>query len=59
MEYVIKTLIVVLKVILLCFFVGLIVIGQKNIGYSGLGMMVFGLCGILFLLYSYNKSHSH
>lgn len=33
----------------------LIVVGQRNIGPTGLLIMIIGLAGILFLLYLYNK----
>lgn len=46
------------KIIGIVFFivsVCLVIFGQKDIGYFGLGMMLFGLAGILLLLYLYNK----
>ena len=41
------------------FFVGcmyLVISGQKSVSYSSLLMMLCGLCGILILLYLYNRS---
>lgn len=57
MEYRSNVLKVILKCLLLCVFVGLIIIGQKNIGYAGLGTMMIGLIGILGLLFLYNNKH--
>lgn len=36
--------------------VALIVIGQRAVGWGWLGLMLVGLCGILALLYAYNRS---
>lgn len=33
----------------------LIVIGQRNIGPAGLGIMMIGLAGVLVLLFLYNR----
>ena len=35
----------------------LIIIGQRNIGPSGLGMMLVGLAGLIFLLWLYNRQY--
>lgn len=37
--------------------VGLIIIGQKNIGLPGLGLMALGLAGLLALMYFYNSQY--
>ena len=57
MEYKANVIKVILMCLLLCVFVALIIIGQKNIGYAGLGMMIVGLIGILGLLFVYNNKH--
>ena len=36
--------------------IGLVIYGQRSVSYSGLGMMLLGLAGILLVLYIYNKS---
>ena len=36
--------------------IGLVIYGQRSISYSGLGIMLLGLAGILLVLYIYNKS---
>ena len=33
----------------------LVVIGQKNVGVSGLGLMLLGLAGLVLLLWFYNR----
>lgn len=35
----------------------LVVVGQKNIGYSGLGLELLGLAGILSVLCIYNQRY--
>lgn len=57
MENTIKVLSIILKCICLVVFMGMVIIGQKNIGYQGLFTMLAGLCGILLLLYSYNRKY--
>lgn len=37
--------------------VSLVVIGQKNIGPAGIGVMLLGLSGLLVLLGIYNKRY--
>lgn len=37
--------------------IGLVVIGQRNIGVSGLLVMLAGLVGLLVLLFLYNKRY--
>lgn len=46
----------------LCFIVfvislGLIVVGQRNIGPAGLGTMMVGLVGLVGLLWFYNRKY--
>lgn len=50
-------LIVLLKIVIFIGSVALVMIGQRNIGFQGLGTMLVGLAGILSLLYVYNKAH--
>lgn len=42
------------------FIVGIVLIctQQRNVGPTGLLLMIIGLAGILFLLYSYNKQYT-
>lgn len=35
----------------------LVFIGQKHIGYAGLGVQLIGLFGLIGLLYTYNKRY--
>lgn len=37
--------------------VALVILGQKEIGMAGSGMMMAGLAGLLCLLYGYNKKY--
>ena len=51
---------VIRKVILLVIFLvclGLIIVGQKNISLTGLGMELAGLVGLLVLLFLYNRKY--
>lgn len=51
---------VLMAVIILIIFVAclvLIVIGQRNVGPGGLGMMMGGLAGLVFLLWLYNRKY--
>ncbi|SHO48656.1 DUF6903 family protein [Anaerocolumna xylanovorans] len=57
MENTMKMLAVILKCICLVVCVGLVIIGQKSVGYQGLYTMIAGLCGILLLLYLYNRKY--
>ena len=57
MENTLKVLAVILKCICLVICVGLVIVGQKNISYKGLYTMLGGLCGILLLLYFYNRKY--
>lgn len=40
-----------------CVCVALVVIGQRNIGPAGLGIMLLGLAGLIFLLWLYNRQY--
>lgn len=57
MEYKMKAVSNIIRIIILIVCVSLVIIGQKNIGYSGLIMMMAGLAGILLLLYFYNRKY--
>lgn len=43
--------------IFFCVCVALVVIGQRNIGPAGLGIMLIGLAGLIFLLWLYNRQY--
>lgn len=47
----------VFKLVCLIVCLGLVIIGQKSIGYTGLLTMIIGLGGILLLLYFYNRQY--
>ncbi|MBR6770134.1 MAG: hypothetical protein IKM28_02635 [Lachnospiraceae bacterium] len=49
---------IILNIIIFIVCIALICIGQKNIGPAGLGTMIVGLGGLLFLMYSYNKKYT-
>ena len=36
---------------------GLIIYGQRTVGYGYLALEIIGLCGILFCVYCYNKQY--
>lgn len=55
-SYVKKRLVVLAAVLIFAVCIALIVVGQRNIGWGGLGVMLLGLCGILVMLYLYNRS---
>lgn len=44
-------------IVLFVISVALVFIGQKNVGYTGLGMEIIGLVGILIVLYLYNRQY--
>lgn len=46
---------IIALVILFIVSLGLIIYGQRTVGYGYLGLEVLGLCGILFVVYCYNK----
>ena len=53
-----KWLNVVINIVIFVVCMVLICTQQRNVGPSGLGIMVVGLAGILFLLYRYNKQYT-
>lgn len=57
MEYKVRIFGTILKAICLMTFIGLVIIGQKSVNYQGLITMMAGLCGILLLLYFYNRKY--
>ena len=57
MENKMKILAVTLKCICLAACLGLVIIGQRSVGYQGLYTMMAGLCGILLLLHLYNRKY--
>nr|WP_297279937.1 hypothetical protein [uncultured Butyricicoccus sp.] len=59
-EYLKKKLLVIAGIILIILCVALVIIGQRQTGqWSGLGIQMIGLAGILALLYVYNKPYSN
>ena len=58
--YLKKKLLVIAGIILIILCVALVIIGQRQTGqWSGLGIQMIGLAGILALLYVYNKPYSN
>lgn len=47
----------VLMLIVFIVGIGLVVIGQKNIGAPGLGLMLLGLAMLISLLWLYNRKY--
>jgi len=45
------------KMIVFVFGIGLVVVGEKNIGAPGLGLMMLGLAVLIGLLWSYNRKY--
>lgn len=41
--------------VVLC--LALVIVGQRNVSVSGLGLQLLGLAGILLLLYLYNRKY--
>lgn len=52
-----KVVVGILLGIFFCVCVALVVIGQRNIGPAGLGIMLLGLAGLIFLLWLYNRQY--
>lgn len=48
---------VIVKIVLFVVCVGLIIWGQRTVGYPYLCAQLIGLAGLLGLLYSYNKTY--
>lgn len=55
-EYAKKRLLVLGGVLVLAVCLALIIVGQRSVGWGRLGLMVLGLCGMIALLYLYNRS---
>lgn len=49
---------VIINLVIFVVCILLICTQQRNVGPAGLGLMVIGLAGILFLLYRYNKQYT-
>jgi uncharacterized membrane protein len=56
-EYTKKILIGILVAVVFVVCIALVVVGQKNIGPTGLLTMLVGLAGLLVLLGIYNKQY--
>ena len=54
MDNKIKSMVMVV-VFIIC--LSMIILGQRNVGYTGLGVEFVGLLGLLIILYIYNKEH--
>lgn len=54
MEKLNKTAVKAICLILFVFFLGLVVIGQRQPGYFGIAQMMVGIAGLLALLFFYN-----
>ncbi|KRL14688.1 DUF6903 family protein [Schleiferilactobacillus perolens] len=48
---------IIVSSVLFVLFLVLVVVGQRHIGYAGLGTMMVGLAGLLGLLWMYNKQY--
>ncbi|MBU5455653.1 DUF6903 family protein [Caproiciproducens sp. MSJ-32] len=48
---------ITINIIAFIVFLGMIIVGQKNIGVPGLCVMLAGLTGLLTQLFLYNKKH--
>lgn len=53
-----KWLKIILNIVIFVICIALICTQQRNVGAAGLGLMVVGLGGILFLLYCYNRQYT-
>lgn len=52
-----KTTKVVINIVAFVAFLSMIIMGQKNIGLPGLGIMLVGLVGLLTQLFLFNKKN--
>lgn len=52
-----KVLIGIVAAVIFVVCVALVVIGQKNVGPKGLGVMLIGLAGLITLLGLYNRQY--
>ncbi len=46
---------VLINVVLFICFMAMVILGQRNVGGTGLAIQVVGLTGLLVLLYFYNR----
>lgn len=49
---------IIINIVIFVVCIMLICTQQRKVGLPGLGLMVIGLAGILFLLYRYNKQYT-
>lgn len=56
-EYLKQKLVMIAGAVAFLFCIWLIVNGQRTISYPSLIQMLIGLCGILVLLWLYNRAH--
>ncbi len=47
----------IIMIILFFVFLSMVILGQKNLSLTGLGIQVVGLAGLLVLLYIYNRKY--
>lgn len=52
-----EKLIIITNHVLFIVFMSFIIVGQRTVGYSHLVLMLFGLAGLLCMLYFYNKRY--
>lgn len=56
-EYTKKTLLGILAAAAVAVCIALVIIGQRNVGWSGLLMELAGLAGLIVLLWLYNRKY--
>ncbi|MGL6201032.1 MAG: DUF6903 family protein [Lachnospiraceae bacterium] len=54
-EYTMEKLKKLLILLLLCVSIGLVIVGQRTVGYRWLMCMLAGIAGIILILYWYNR----
>lgn len=47
----------IVVILIFCICIALIIVGQKTVGIQYLLLQLFGLAGLLSLLYGYNKKY--
>lgn len=52
-----KWIVGVIAAVLFIICMALVIVGQRKIEFSGLAMQLVGLCGILAMLFAYNKKY--
>lgn len=52
-----KWIMIIVNTALVALCLALVIIGQRNVSASGLGLQLLGLAGILVLLYLYNRKY--